>query len=71
MFSPANVRVPAGTLLVRTAQPLGLLAFHLLEPEMTDGLATWGFLGDKLEAGNVYPVLKMTKIPNVPMEALD
>lgn len=70
-FSPANVRVPAGTLLVRTAQPLGLLAFHLLEPEMTDGLATWGFLGEKLDAGNTYPVLKLMTIPNVPLEALD
>jgi len=32
---------PAGTLLVRTAQPLGPLAAALLEPESDDGLTTW------------------------------
>jgi hypothetical protein len=32
---------PPGTLLVRTAQPLGPLAAALLEPESDDGLTTW------------------------------
>jgi hypothetical protein len=33
----------ADTLVVRTAQPLGLLAAYLLEPESDDGLVTWNF----------------------------
>lgn len=33
----------AGTLVVRTAQPLGLLAAYLLEPESDDGLVTWNY----------------------------
>lgn len=32
-----------GTILVRTAQPLGYLAAYLLEPESDDGLVAWNF----------------------------
>jgi len=34
---------PAGTVVVRTAQPLGGLAAYLLEPESDDGLFVWNF----------------------------
>jgi len=34
---------PAGTLVVRTAQPLANLAAYLLEPQSDDGLLTWNF----------------------------
>ncbi|MCW5942994.1 MAG: M14 family metallopeptidase [Fimbriimonadaceae bacterium] len=50
--------VPAGTILARTAQPLGILLFHLAEPRSLDGLAAWDFLEGKLEAGKPYPILK-------------
>ena len=36
--------LPAGAWLVPVAQPLGLLAAYLLEPESDDGLVTWGVL---------------------------
>ena len=36
-------KFPAGTLLVRTAQPSGFLAAYLLEPESDDGLVVWNF----------------------------
>lgn len=38
-----TVRFPAGTLLIRTAQPLASLAAYLLEPQSGDGLLTWNF----------------------------
>ena len=41
--------VPAGTLMVRTAQPLGTLAVYLLEPRSEDGLATWNFFDAELK----------------------
>lgn len=44
---------------VPTNQPLGGLAFYILEPECLDGAAAWGFLGEKFEVGSVYPVLKV------------
>jgi hypothetical protein len=34
---------PAGTLVVRTAQPLANLAANLLETQSTGGILTWDF----------------------------
>ncbi len=42
-------RVEAGTILVRTGQPLGSLAAYLLEPQSADGLATWNFFDASLK----------------------
>jgi dipeptidyl aminopeptidase/acylaminoacyl peptidase len=53
-------RVPAGTILVRTGQPLGDLVVYLLEPESEDGLATWNFFDEGLAEGKEYPVLRLT-----------
>jgi dipeptidyl-peptidase-4 len=52
-------RVAAGTVLVRTAQPLGSLAAYLLEPQAEDGLAAWNFLDAVLKEGQDYPVLRL------------
>ena len=52
-----------GTLLVRTAQPLGLLAAYLLEPESDDGLAAWGFLDNFVAEGKPFPVCKAAQAP--------
>ena len=35
--------------LVRTAQPLGVLAMELLEPQSDDGLVTWNFFDLSLD----------------------
>ena len=51
--------VPAGTLLVRTAQPLGALAVYLLEPRSEDGLATWNFFDSELKEGGDFPVSRL------------
>jgi hypothetical protein len=51
--------LPAGTPIVRLAQPLGLLAAYLLEPESDDGLANWNFLDPWLETGKPAPVRKI------------
>jgi dipeptidyl aminopeptidase/acylaminoacyl peptidase len=52
-------RLPAGTILVRTAQPLGTLAAFLLEPGSEDGLATWNFFDAGLKEGRDFPVLRL------------
>jgi hypothetical protein len=51
---------PAGSVLVRTAQPLASLIFYLLEPESDDGFVNWNFLDDYLEKGKTYPIYKLT-----------
>ena len=47
--------IKAGTLVVRTAQPLGNLAVYLLEPGSEDGLATWNFFDEGLKEGSRFP----------------
>jgi dipeptidyl-peptidase 4 len=51
--------IPAGTIVVRTAQPLGSLAVYLLEPRSDDGLLTWNFFDDALAEGRDFPVLSI------------
>jgi hypothetical protein len=62
--------VEAGTLLVKTSQPLGGLAAYLLEPQSADGLVTWNFLDDVLAVGKDFPVVRVpaeTKLDVVPV----
>ena len=53
-----------GDYLVDLAQPLGNLAFYILEPESDDGYVTWNFFDDHFEKSGVsgqlveYPVFK-------------
>lgn len=57
-YERAKVKLAAGTAVVMTDQPLGRLAFFLLEPESDDGLAHWGLLDPVPEAGSVYPIYR-------------
>jgi hypothetical protein len=41
--------VPEGTAYVAMDQPLGRLAFSLLEPRSDDGLVAWALLDDWIE----------------------
>lgn len=57
--------VRAGTLVVPLDQPLGRLAFTLLEPRSDDGVVSWNVVDDHVgEAGAVYPVLRMPIEPD-------
>lgn len=68
------VDFPAGTIVVRTAQPLGNLAAYLLEPQSNDGLVVWNFLdrilvpqwGPGYNPFPVYKVLHKTDIKTSP-----
>jgi hypothetical protein len=44
--------------VVRTAQPLGLLAAYLLEPASEDGVVTWNLLDTELAPGRPHPILR-------------
>lgn len=59
-----TIDFPAGTIVVRTAQPLANVAAYLLEPQSNDGMMTWNFLDRYLvpqwEKGYYpYPVYKL------------
>jgi hypothetical protein len=67
-FSSIEMRMAEGSFLVRTAQPLGALAFYLLEAESTDGIGAWGILQTVPKVGDPFPIVKLLKSPNVPTE---
>nr|MDQ3082301.1 hypothetical protein [Gemmatimonadota bacterium] len=52
-----------GSLIVRTSQPLGILAAYLLEPQSDDGLATWNYFDATARPGAEFPVLRTLTLP--------
>lgn len=58
-WEPEQAQVPAGTLRIDVAQPLGRLAVYLLEPQSDDGLADWNFLDAAIESDGFYPILRI------------
>ncbi len=58
-YERARVIPGPGDMWARADQPLGRLLFTLLEPQSDDGFANWGFLADRLEAGGVYPIVRV------------
>ncbi len=61
--------IPAGSILVRTDQPLSRLIVNLLEPQAADGLATWGFFAADAEVGDEFPVVRLND--SVPLLTAD
>jgi hypothetical protein len=58
-YAAEQTTLPAGTRVVRLAQPLGQLAAYLLEPESDDGLTNWNFLDPWLAEGKPAPIRKI------------
>lgn len=55
----AERELPAGTIRVDVSQPLGRLAFYLIEPRSDDGLVNWNVLDDALGEGvKVFPIVR-------------
>ena len=48
----------AGWYLVRTDQPLGVLAAYLLEPASEDGIVAWNFMDRDLRPAAAYPFVR-------------
>ncbi len=62
--------LPAGTVIVPVAQPLGVLAMVLLEPESDDGIVAWD-VGDKAAtAPRELVVTRLATDPGVAMNRL-
>ena len=58
--------VAAGSFIVRTAQPRGVLAVYLLEPESDDGLVDWNFFDSRLVRSIAFPVLRLPNVSDLP-----
>ena len=60
----AKRQVAAGTIVVKTTQPLAALIVTLLEPESQDGLATWNYFDEVLgEPGTKEPLFTIYRLP--------
>jgi hypothetical protein len=60
-WEPADLAVPAGSIVVPMDQPLARLAFLLFDPRSDDGLMTWNLLDESLgrtPPPEFYPVLR-------------
>lgn len=54
-----RVSLPAGSWIVRVAQPLGVLAMYLLEPESDDGLVAWDVGNRSQRTRDFAPVVRI------------
>lgn len=54
-----ETQVPTQGFVVWLDQPLGLLAFEMLEPDCIDGLSAWGSFGETFTVGSHHPVLRV------------
>ena len=64
------VTLAAGTYIVRVAQPLGVLAMYLLEPESDDGLVAWDVGGRSSGAVGTAPVIRLATELRAAMTAM-
>jgi hypothetical protein len=54
----AERQLPAGTIRIDVSQPLGRLAFYLIEPRSDDGLVDWNVLDEAIGDGKVFPIVR-------------
>lgn len=68
----ADAPLAAGTYVVRTSQPLGVLATVLLDPQTDDGFVTWNVLDPALSAlgDREFPVRRLTAPLTAPTRIL-
>lgn len=63
-----NRKLAVGTIIVRCDQPLGKLAAYLLEPLSEDGLTTWNYFDEWLRDGDEFPVLRIARKQDLPIQ---
>lgn len=59
-----------GWYVVRTHQPLGVLAAYLLEPASEDGVVTWNLLDREMKSRSAYPILRTFSPSRLPAVAV-
>ncbi|HSA57921.1 MAG TPA: M14 family metallopeptidase [Gemmatimonadaceae bacterium] len=59
--SGRTANLAAGTWIVRSAQPLGVLAAYLLEPESDDGVVAWDVGGRSANGPGPAPIVRLAQ----------
>ena len=65
------VSLAAGTIVVPVAQPRGVLAMYLLEPESDDGVVNWDILGRAATTPASLVVTRLARDPGLSMERVE
>jgi hypothetical protein len=60
-WEATEVTLAADTMVLHLDQPLGRLAFTLLEPLSDDGLTNWNTFDRSLDGADFFPVLRATR----------
>lgn len=63
-YTSGVIRVPSGSFLVRSSQPLARLAFHMLEAESLDGVLAWETIPLE-DSAKTSPILRLAELPKV------
>jgi hypothetical protein len=58
-YETAMLSVQEGAIFIPATQPLGRLAFYLLEAESDDGLVNWNLMDAGLTIGEAYPIYRV------------
>jgi hypothetical protein len=58
-YENAMLSAQEGAMFIPASQPLGRLAFYLLEPESDDGLVTWNLMDGGLTIGEAFPIYRV------------
>lgn len=58
-WEPAELTLPAGTMMIHVDQPLGRLTFSLLEPRADDGFTNWNVFDRALDGADTHPVTRV------------
>jgi hypothetical protein len=58
-YEKALLSAQEGALFISATQPLGRLAFYLLEAESDDGLVTWNVIDQGIAVGETYPIYRV------------
>ncbi len=61
-WEAAELTLPAGTMLIPLDQPLGRLAFSLLEPRADDGFTNWNVFDGALDGADIHPVTRALEV---------
>jgi hypothetical protein len=68
-YEPALLSIVEGALFVPSAQPLGRLAFYLLEAASDDGLVTWNIIDQGIAAAETYPIYRVMDLARLKLAA--
>jgi hypothetical protein len=67
-YETAMLSVQEGAIFVPAAQPLGRLAFYLLEAESDDGLVNWNLMDAGLTIGEAYPIYRVMDLAGLKLQ---